>query len=294
MQVKEVKTFNSYDLNAVFFINDKVGYAVGGERYGIGILMKTIDGGNSWTSPDSIMPKACYASCFFSEQEGIVGGFDSHLTYTNDSAATFNDRVFISYLPVRAIKFKDRQSGVLAFGNGYGDGSIALTHDGGQSWTESSKYNHCFRAAAYTDDGTIFIAGYGTILVSQDGINYTVSKQYGDFYTDLHFINDNTGFAVGYQGEILRTDNKGAKWEVMKKTNNPFEQPDHLLAVHFYDATNGVAVGENGLMLHTSDGGNSWKRAKAFTEKSLRDVILLSGSSGVIVAEGGSVFLFNL
>jgi photosystem II stability/assembly factor-like uncharacterized protein len=109
----------------------------------------------------------------------------------------------------------------------------------------------------------------------------------------MKFVNDSKGIAVGYQGQILMTENTGSSWSVVKKMNHPFETQDHFLAVDFYDDLHGFAVGESGLMMGTSDGGYTWKKVKQFTDKTLRSIDMLSTNSGIIVAEKGSVFYFQ-
>lgn len=161
-------------------------------------------------------------------------------------------------------------------------------------WAESPLQIHSFRCVDYADAQNVCVGGYGTLLHSGDGgDHFDVVKKEGDFYTGLQFMNDSRGVAVGYQGEILLTTDKGLSWRKVKSINQPFESQDHFLSISFFDAQHGYAVGESGLVMRTTDGGESWKRVKTFTDKSLRAVQLLTATSGVIVAEGGKVFLFK-
>jgi photosystem II stability/assembly factor-like uncharacterized protein len=293
LQTQEIQTPTSDDLNTVFFVDVLHGFAAGGTKYDRGILVKTNDGGQNWSSADSVGPKAIYTSHFFTAEKGFIGAYDSHLGYTTDSGKSFSDKVF-NYIPIRGLAFFDTQNGVFAAGTNYSDGSWAVTHDGGMHWAESPLQIHSFRCVDYADAQNVCVGGYGTLLHSGDGgDHFDVVKKEGDFYTGLQFMNDSRGVAVGYQGEILLTTDKGLSWRKVKSINQPFESQDHFLSISFFDAQHGYAVGESGLVMRTTDGGESWKRVKTFTDKSLRAVQLLTATSGVIVAEGGKVFLFK-
>ncbi len=67
----------------------------------------------------------------------------------------------------------------------------------------------------------------------------------------VQFPND-TGYAVGYYGTVIRSTDRGLSWAAM-----PFPNSGNLQDVYFHDALNGFAVGDSGLF-HTVDGGLSW------------------------------------
>jgi len=67
-------------------------------------------------------------------------------------------------------------------------------------------------------------------------------------------IDENTGFAVGYYGTILKTTNGGVAWTIQQS-----EVTRSLLSVHFpVDAMTGYVVGDSGAILKTTNGGLSW------------------------------------
>lgn len=102
----------------------------------------------------------------------------------------------------------------------------------------------------------------------------------------VRFIDAHTGYAVGHDGVVLRTDDGGSGWrivldgpraaEVVRRAHGPgsggealpgpvladIEQAGMLdkplLDASFADAGHGVVVGAFGLALQTEDGGRSW------------------------------------
>lgn len=67
----------------------------------------------------------------------------------------------------------------------------------------------------------------------------------------LHFVSNETGFAVG-NGAILRTTDGGASWEEVFTTNQIF------VDVSFSSPQEGFAVTNSSLFFRTLDGGQSW------------------------------------
>jgi photosystem II stability/assembly factor-like uncharacterized protein len=74
---------------------------------------------------------------------------------------------------------------------------------------------------------------------------------------DVSFLDNNTGYAVGDKGTVLKTLNGGTTWsDISQPAANPFPQ---INAVDFSpNGMTGLAVGNGGLVLRTLDGGLTW------------------------------------
>lgn len=291
---QEVDSHTSLPLFDVFFVNDSIGYSCGGDKYSIGIFLKTLDGGKTWSLPDSIIPKAAYAQYFFNAGEGFVGGFDTWLAYTTDSGKTFSGQP--SYeLETQDIAFGDRLHGVRVNGSGYGNGKIISTNDGGASWKSADPLLNGLRCVTFSDMNTAFAGGYGVIYKSTDaGQTFFPLDIHGDFFVAVDFPSARVGYFAGFQGMILKTTDAGTSFTKVMKENIPFAKREHFEAIDFWDENNGFVAGYAGVMYQTTDGGEHWKKIKQFTDANLRDVHLFSPTSGVIVGDNGKIFLFKL
>jgi hypothetical protein len=69
----------------------------------------------------------------------------------------------------------------------------------------------------------------------------------------VHFVSPELGWAVGYAGTIIRTNDGGATWQAQESgvTTN-------LWGVHFLDAQTGWAAGWTGTIVHTTNGGTTF------------------------------------
>jgi hypothetical protein len=72
----------------------------------------------------------------------------------------------------------------------------------------------------------------------------------GAFLTSINFINSNTGFAMGEEGELFKTTNGGSTW-------NQFScgAACYLGAIAFTSPDTGYLVGSCGTILKTTNGG---------------------------------------
>ncbi len=117
-------------------------------------------------------------------------------------------------------------------------------------------------------NGDMVVVGErGHILISGDG---GTTWEQADVptrstLTGVYFQDRNTGFAVSYYQEILRTKDGGKTWKIVHgKTDD--ERP--LLDIWFKDANTGFAVGAYGLLFKTEDGGSTWRSEELNITKS--------------------------
>ncbi|MEE1962743.1 YCF48-related protein [Allomuricauda taeanensis] len=84
-----------------------------------------------------------------------------------------------------------------------------------------------------------------------------------DLY-DVEFLNDTDAIAVGANGVVLKTFDKGTTWQhmhVIEQTNllaGLYTYPSNLYEIQFVNETTGFIVGSS-VLLRTDDAGLSWK-----------------------------------
>ncbi len=80
-----------------------------------------------------------------------------------------------------------------------------------------------------------------------------VSGPFSNFY-DIFFVNETTGWAVGFQGQIAKTTDGGTTW-----VDQSVEIKKDLNGVYFFDEQKGFICGNSRYILSTTDGGTNWK-----------------------------------
>jgi photosystem II stability/assembly factor-like uncharacterized protein len=141
---------------------------------------------------------------------------------------------------------------------------------------------------ADTANGRIVAVGTrGHIVLSDDGgesWRQASSVPTRAPLTDLQFVDEKQGWAVGHDAVILHTRDGGDTWERQRFAP---EDDAPLLAVWFENALHGIAVGAFGMLLETHDGGATWERRPLVEDDPEMDHHL----NGIFGGEGDAVFI---
>lgn len=165
-------------------------------------------------------------------------------------------------------------------------GLIIISADNGKNWRQVKSNTNESLFSVKRNGNNIFVTGSnGSIFRSTDyGENWFLfSKPVQTILYDIHFLNSLVGFAVGWDGLILRTSDGGKSWNKKEKITD-----DYLKSIAFNDKV-GLIVGGNGSILRSVDGGVRWKRVDSQTNSALNkvnfvndDLILVAGNKGEI------------
>ncbi|WP_428309807.1 WD40/YVTN/BNR-like repeat-containing protein [Hydrocarboniphaga sp.] len=135
----------------------------------------------------------------------------------------------------------------------------------------------------------ITVGDRGQILASNDGLKWAqVAVPVRSMLTALSFADDQTGWAVGDDATILKTEDGGKSW--MLQNFEP-EKETAFLSVVAIDANHALAAGAVGLLYATRDGGLSWNEvvAPAIREPELflHAIVRLNDGSLFVAGESG-------
>jgi len=172
LQWSEISTPTSLTINSVFFTDSNNGHAVGGKTWTDGVYLHTEDGGNTWLQ-DTLGNKELFAITFDENDEGYAVGIDGHIFFkdTPDESWEFwrQNRWFI----MRDAAFYNSKNGVIVGGEAFQFGKILKMEDDYILNLVDTLENE-LAAAAYSDETTVHVCGYGAVLRSTDsGFNFT-------------------------------------------------------------------------------------------------------------------------
>ncbi len=248
------------DLNDVCFVNEQKGWAVGTG----GAIQFTGDGGITWVTQHKNQTwdenfKSVY---FIDENEGWVVGW-SKIYHTSNAGQNWEKQTKPYALgDLEDVFFVDEDTGWIV---GYYK-IILKTTDGGENWikisndinSEKNFFGVYFTNAMHgcAVGGVDFNFDSCSIMVTEDGGNTWVdtSPENVSRLNDVYFINQDTGFACGYDGNIIKTTDGGYSWDV-KYENNGFT----AVNIYFYDDDYGIVTGRYEYVI-TQDGGETWTK----------------------------------
>jgi photosystem II stability/assembly factor-like uncharacterized protein len=215
----------------IHFPTKNVGYISGGSWFGVtNILIKTIDGGQTWDSLSTgIVSGGQFINKihFINKDTGYMTRDNNQVIKTFDGGVTLSPVGPSSLTKFSDFTFTDNNIGFFATSKRITSTkyaySILKTTDFAQTWTP-----------VYVDTMTGVI-NYNNRIIS-----------------DIHFIDNTNGFAVGGNGMFMKTTDGGNTWSSSFLT--PYNQ---LTSVHFVNPNIGY-VNNAGGIYKTIDGGNSW------------------------------------
>jgi photosystem II stability/assembly factor-like uncharacterized protein len=136
------------DIASIQCVTGDIGYAI---DYGQGNLLKTCDGGLTWTAFPTGAPGAQSAMYFTSVNTGFITGLSGFILRTDDGGETWNNIPTPASNWLWSIHFPDTQTGYAA-GD---DGTVIKTTDGGFTWLDmSTGFNESFNRVYFIDSST--------------------------------------------------------------------------------------------------------------------------------------------
>jgi len=138
--------------------------------------------------------------------------------------------------------------------------------------------NHLWVSASF---GTL----YSRDIESSDWIEFSLNEDLQ--FTAVRFVDENTGFAVGEFGTVIKTTDGGKTWEQRTPVPNEF----YPMGVDFVDADTGWVGGLDGVIWQTGDGGQTWQRQESLTASPIYNIV---ASDRGVYAVGGSAKLVEL
>jgi photosystem II stability/assembly factor-like uncharacterized protein len=321
-----------HDLFSVYLYNSDTGYIVGCDDYSDrGILYKTTNGGETWTLVNTTS-RWLYTVYPIGGSTVFAAGGDG-IYRSNNGGLNWLDSLLTPH-PIASLCFSDDDHGVAA-GGGNEEDLFMITTNGGDSWNQIYQmptlyYSSVFFSSALT--GYAIGYSYGNIVMKtiDGGITWVMISSYDYNLNSLYFINDDTGYAVGHSGIIVKTTNGGVDWEPLSKQvlddyySIYFTGPDkgfvsgkktialtedagegwekkiggndyeRLYQITFENENEGYASGYVYHTYYTKDGGNSWNTMSAGTWPGFYGIdIPPQSDSGYLIGESGNIVKFN-
>jgi photosystem II stability/assembly factor-like uncharacterized protein len=267
------------NINSIDFVNQTTGWAAGFN----GLLLKTEDGGETWTNLVYKEGAQIYIIDFVNEMTGYAYGWDPDngenvIIKTIDGGKNWTVKYDITDYSVDAIQVLNES---IVFAIGY-NGLILRTTDGGDNWHNISPLdeNNNFRSIRFINEfnGVVIGSHYdidtekttGIILKTDNGgekWNYTIVKNFQDM-AELQFVNDSTGFFLAWddsgQCKFCQTKDTLNSWSIKSVDSRYINRYWAISEDSIFSILTDyqIMIGVSGLYLST-DSGVSWNKIKS-------------------------------
>jgi photosystem II stability/assembly factor-like uncharacterized protein len=209
--------------DAMTFIDDKTGIAIGDPINGCTSIIMTYDGGNTWNKIDcSKLPKVDEGEASFAASNTniafvkntiwvVTGGTKARVLKSSDKGKTWN----IINTPIiqgdgpqgiYSVDFYDENNGII-IGGDYSKPDLnkankAITTDGGETWTlvadgQNPNYKSCVQYIPGTQGKEVVTVSKTGVSFSNDG-GYTWKDISKDGYYAIQFVDKNTAWLSGH------------------------------------------------------------------------------------------------
>jgi photosystem II stability/assembly factor-like uncharacterized protein len=233
-----------------------IGFAVGSTLSfgGDGIVLKTINGGSTWTKISADTIPGLKAVCFTSVDVGYAGGYQNFLMKTTDGGSTWSAMIVDSKLwYFNNIEFWDANTGIIV---SY-PSSVYRTSDAGTSWGPCLGLKHSVEDICYADATTLFLVGSDERIYksTNNGFFWTEidSGLAQHLFLGVEFLNTNYGIVTGENGKVVVTTNGGTNWISSSAGSSGL-----LRGVHILNEQNSYVVGTPEQVYKTTNGGTNW------------------------------------
>lgn len=113
----------------------------------------------------------------------------------------------------------------------------------------------------------------------------------GVIIKDIYFLDSSSGWAVGYPGIILKTNDSGKTWEIKAKDINLSQEKtvSGFSSVFFINQNTGWICAEEGIILYTQNGGSSWREQYCGEKAGLQKILFVNKEQGWCIG-GPNIF----
>jgi photosystem II stability/assembly factor-like uncharacterized protein len=272
-------------LNYAKFFDEDNGIAAG-----ISLILSTSNGGADWKEQFTGITQNINSIFFINKFKGWYVGNSGTILHTSDGGKTWLEQQSFTDRDLMDVFFIDENRGIIV-----GAGIILKTTDGGENWFLGSVVtNAWFRRVYFSDPDFGLVAGITSgwkwlIQGTTDG-GIDWDEQYrgsgGEMY-NMFFVNRNTGWILGRDRILLKTNDSGLNWEDMN-LNMPCLEGSNVM---FVDENNGI-LNCGGNIYLTYDGGTTWRHA-GINNCYINYAVMINTETAYTVGDNSTIYKLN-
>lgn len=273
------------NLNKLSFLNTTTGWAAGDK----GTLIKTTNGGNSWSLQYPGHVEDITELNFTDSLHGFMSA-GSDFYVTSNSGQSWNIRYRFPSYTISALFMLDADTGLLALENGSSNGQLYKTTDGGLSWQQILTNTPGIIAdVALTSNGNGMLVGSGALSMRTTDFGNTwnyVGIAGAMSFIDLSMASAQNIFITS-ANEIFKSTDGGISFSPI---GNPAQSTGtNILSIDFVNLNNGLAGSESGNIFFTNDGGTTWNNYVSNPWFDAKDVVANTSNNFFTTGTFGSI-----
>lgn len=284
---QETPVYSPPRLYSVCFVDSVHGWAAGGVL-GYSYILKTNNGGETWTEADMTNPEAYVTKIYFTNKDTgyiLLASPSDNLWITMDAGQTWAQHT-IPNSGLFDICCINDSIAVICGGNGY----MAKTTDAGMSWHPSdiNETSLIYKVQMFDEMIGYAIQFSGKIYKTVDGARswQTVLEARGIQFNAIHIFNAETMIVVGSYNPnyVIKTTDGGKTWRFIDTGINP-----QIRNWYFINDDFGYGVTWYGSIIKISDRGETYKEITEETGGHIYSLAFCDKYNGLATTEDGCI-----
>lgn len=284
-------TSNSTDrLNHIRFMNDSVCLIAGGEIYNRAAVLRSADGGYTWTANSYPQAgKAMFGMGVSPEGSVYLCGVDGTVLHSKDNGVSWQFGRINDWQHYVGASFISPDTGIFVSTVLQRQGTITQV-DSNFNIIDAHTFLFGINDIYMTSPSTGYVIGYGTVLKTTDyRKTWNFLNVNGDNFTAMD-IHGNEMWLCGYNGGVYHTADAGNSWTTYRDGNDFTKPRYHILDIVFNNYQKGWAVCDDGRMIYSDDGGRHWMEYDRFTTSALRSIAICPNGDLLAAGDDGAIF----
>jgi photosystem II stability/assembly factor-like uncharacterized protein len=292
LDIQEIDINTTDDIYDINFIDDKLAYACGGELWKHGFIARSVDGGMSWEIVFEYHT-IIFSVDFKDQNNGVAGTMFGGVLVSTDGGDSWEVQEYPENSSLLDVQFLNDSTVFMCNGSSYHFGGYGL-YNFKTRVLNFVDLNKSLNKAFFFNENEGVLASYGAVYSTQNqGKSLDARNAQGDYFVDICFNENNEGLAIGYQGNIWTSKNKGANWEKTGKKAHFFSTKGNLEGAAVFE-NKGFICGQNGSFFYAENFLDDWITIDhPFKSQDLKSISLKNGSEGFVTGSNGLLFKFN-
>jgi photosystem II stability/assembly factor-like uncharacterized protein len=259
-----------------------VAYAPGSN----GALARTLDGGATWTTLGVSTSASVVDVSFPTQEVGFALDSNGSVLRTDNAGASWqilNTGTTARFFAIAALD----ANRVLLIGS---RGIWRSTNGGNEFARVRSRFAVRARLENYDRAGNaLFAYGSKALLLSSNGGKTWTRLKRPSPITSVDFVSSRLGFAVGFDGRLWQTRNRGRRWKQLPGLGTAYVADiSFSSAARGYASLYSLAGTENAYVLRTTDGGRTWRPQLIADTPVLRGGLVATGDNTALLLSGAN------
>jgi len=289
-KVQQLNSNTTARLNNIHFVSDNVCVIGGGIQWQQSDVLKSTDGGYTWT--DNSYPAATAEMIGMgvsTNGEIYLSGVYGNILHSKDSGATWQYSRINDYLNDVGGTFATPDTGI--FVSSVLQRQCGITRvDSNFNILDEQTYQFGLNNIYMISSSVGYVIGYGTVMITKNrGNTWNFQNVEGDNFEAMD-IHGEEIWMCGYMGSVFHTADGGNNWQRLRNGNDITLPRYNLLNILFKDSLHGWAVCDNGKVIFTDDGGNHWEEYNQFTTTALRSIALCPNGDLLVAGDYGTLY----